>query len=265
MSLLNATSRTPDPAQPAPSPAPGGTGLLIDKAADQAAVDLARLVGAAPGNDDPDGACPPSRFQGGASLPSRDPDGAGSPGRDPDGAGPSGRDPDGAGSPGRDPDGAGPSGHDPDGFSSIDPGSMRAGSAAPDRTGPDSAVLVGLDLGTSGTGGDGPVSPGLYRLGQEGIDGRMSDFGRVDLRWANPGGAKVSVVPSFTADSDGYPLTGRLSGVPPGMQPDDPSSPEEAAEPCVIAVVTVEPTSRERDAVRLPLVIAAVLAAPGRA
>lgn len=73
------------------------------------------------------------------------------------------------------------------------------------------------------------------------------------------------MVPSFTADPDGYSLTGRLSGVPPGMQPDDPSSPEEAAEPCVIAVVTVEPTSRERDAVRLPLVIAAVLAAPGRA
>jgi len=65
------------------------------------------------------------------------------------------------------------------------------------------------------------------------------------------------------ADPDGYPLTGRSSGASPDQPAAEFPSPGGGDPACVIAVVTVEPTSQGRDAVRLPLVIAAVLAAPG--
>lgn len=65
------------------------------------------------------------------------------------------------------------------------------------------------------------------------------------------------------ADQFGYPLTGRMSSTDPDLLRGEVPPPGGAAAPSVIAVVTVEPASLGRDGVRLPLVIAAVMTAPG--
>ena len=72
-----------------------------------------------------------------------------------------------------------------------------------------------------------------------------------------------AAAPSPVAGLIGYPLTGRISGVRPDLPRGDGPPPAGPAGSCVIAVVTVEPASQGSGAVRLPLVIAAVMTAPG--